>query len=164
MGWCRIQLLEDEQRVVMEQRESHPAPYVRRRMWALWLLHQGATREQTARFVGVARSTVERFIVQYRTAGLEGLCQPGERRKPTSALADHQALIRQSFETQPVRTVAEACQRIENLTGIRRGPTQVRNFMKGLGMRCQRVRAIPVPPKKTWRSIPPIKLPSMTSD
>lgn len=164
MEWLRVELSEDEQRVVMDQRESHADPYVRRRMWVVWLLHHGVTREQAARLVGVARSTVERFVAQYRTGGLEGLCQRNERRKPTSDLGAHQGLIRQSFEAQPVRTVAEACQRIEEMTGIRRGPTQVRNFMKGMGMRCQRVRAIPVPPKKTWRSMSPIKPPSMTNN
>lgn len=163
MGWLRVRLLEDEERVIKEQRESHPDAYVRRRMCALWLLHCGATREQTAQFVGVARSSVERFVFQYRTGGLEGLCQRGERRKPTSDLAAHQDLIRKSFEARPVRTVAEARQRIEELTGIRRGPTQVRGFLKGMGMRCQRVRAIPVPPKKTWRTMPPPKPPSMTN-
>ena len=49
----------------------------------------------------------------------------------------------------PVCTIAKACDRIEKLTGIRRSPTQVRKFLKGLGLKWQRIRAIPVPPKKT---------------
>jgi transposase len=60
--------------------------------------------------------------------------------------------IRESFEKQPVRTVAEACDRISQLTGLRRGPSQVRKFLKDLGLKFQRVRMIPVPPKKTWPS------------
>lgn len=154
MAWFRVSLSDDEQQVVKQQRESHPDPYVRRRMWTLWLLHCGATREQAAKFVGVDRSTVERFVVEYREGGLQELCERARRSPPTSELALHRDVIRKSFEEQPVRTVAEAAQRIYELTGIRRGPTQVRKFMKGMGMRCQRVRAIPVPPKKTWRSTP----------
>ena len=46
-------------------------------------------------------------------------------------------------------TIAEACDRIEKLTGIRRSPTQVRQFLKDLGLKWQRIRAIPVPPNKT---------------
>jgi transposase len=153
MGWFRISLSEDEQRVVKDQRESHPDPYVRRRMWTLWLLHCGATREQTAEFVGVVRSTVERFVREYRNGGLEGLQQRCRQSKRASELAAHGDVIRNSFEEQPVRTVAEACQRIYEQTGIRRSQTQVRKFMKGMGMTCQRVRAIPVPPKKTWLSM-----------
>jgi transposase len=61
-------------------------------------------------------------------------------------------VIRSSFEQQPVRTVAEACERIFQLTGLRRGPSQVRKFLKELGLKFQRVRMIPVPPQKTWPS------------
>src|SRR5208337_3816688 len=52
-------------------------------------------------------------------------------------------------EEAPVCTIAEACDRIEKLTGIRRSPTQVRKFLKDLGLKWQRIRAVPVPPKKT---------------
>ena len=149
MTWFRITLSEEEQELVKEQRLSHPDPYVRRRMWVLWLLHCGATREQTAEFVVLARSTVERFVVEYRDGGLGGLCRRREHSKPTSDLAAHGDVIRKSFEEQPVCTVAEAGQRIYELTGIRRSQSQIRRFMRGLGLTCQRVRAIPVPPKKT---------------
>jgi hypothetical protein len=55
MKWLRISLTEDEQRVVMSERESYPDPLVRRKLWTLWLLHCGTTREKAARIVGVAR-------------------------------------------------------------------------------------------------------------
>src|SRR4029077_1724589 len=42
-----------------------------------------------------------------------------------------------------------ACDRIFQLTGLRRGPSQVRKFLKDLGLKYQQVRMIPVPPKKT---------------
>jgi hypothetical protein len=71
---------------------------------------------------------------------------------PVSDLVAYTDTIRQSLTEAPVRTVAEACDRIESLTGLRRGPTQVRRFLAGLGFRWQRVRAIPVPPKKTCPS------------
>jgi transposase len=57
------------------------------------------------------------------------------------------ASARQSFEERPARTVAEAGERIFQLTGLRRGPSQVRKFVKYLGMKWRFVRAIPVPPK-----------------
>ena len=55
--------------------------------------------------------------------------------QPTSELAAHADAIRLSFDQQPARTIAEACQRIEELTGVRRQPTQVRRFLKGLGLK-----------------------------
>ena len=67
-------------------------------------------------------------------------------------MAAYRDLIRASFEKQPATTIAEACERIFELTGLRRGPSQVRKFLKDLGLKFYRVRAIPVPPKKIWPS------------
>ena len=53
-----------------------------------------------------------------------------------------------SFCERPVSTVAEAADRIEQLTGIRLGVSQTRSFLKKLGLRWQRTTAIPVPPKR----------------
>jgi transposase len=157
MAWLRVELTEGEQRIVQDERESHPDACVRRRLWALWLLHCGTKREQAAKILGVACSTVQRDVSAYRTGGLEALRKSGREYQPTSELAKHQDQIRQSLERQPARTIAEACQRIAALTGVERKPTQVSRFLKGLGLKWQRVRAIPVPPKKTSPSTPPIK-------
>jgi hypothetical protein len=48
--------------------------------------------------------------------------------------------------------MTEACYRIEELTSVKRGPTQVRTFLKGIRLKSQRIRAIPVPPKKSRRA------------
>jgi transposase len=84
----------------------------------------------------------------YCKGGLDGL-RHSRVRKAVSELAAFRDIIRASFEEAPVCTIAEACDRIEKLTGIRRSPTQIRKFLKGLGLKWQRIRAIPVPPKKT---------------
>mgnify|MGYP001236016891 CR=1 FL=1 len=157
MSWFRVALTEEEQRVVNEDRESHPESHVRRKMLVLWSLHCGLRREQAAKVAAVSLATVERYVAAYRDGGLEGLRQWNVQ-GPVSDLAAYHEVIRESFEQQPVSTIAEACVRIEQLTGLKRGPTQVRKFLKGLGLKWQRIRAIPVPPKKTWRSTSPSRL------
>lgn len=154
MAWFRVQLSAEEQQVVNEERESHPHPAIRRRMLALWLLHCGLTRVEAAKVAVVGRATVERVVEAYRKGGLDGLRQ-WNRKGPTGELAAYRDLVRESLEREPVRTVAEASDRIEQLTGLRRGPTQVRKFMRGLGMKWQRMRAVPLPPKKVSRSMSP---------
>jgi hypothetical protein len=47
---------------------------------------------------------------------------------------------------------AEAIERVAELTGIRRGPTQIRKFLAGLGFAWQWTRASLVPPKQTCRN------------
>lgn len=151
MAWLRIRLTEEQQRVVKEERSAHPNPRIREKMLALWLLHNGVTRANAARIVGVSRATVERYVAAFREGGLEGLRQWNPNR-PVSEMAAYRELIRESFEKQPVRTVAEACERIFHRTGLRRGPSQVRKFLKDMGLKFLRVRPIPVPPQKTWPS------------
>jgi transposase len=149
MAWLRVRLTEDEQRVVNEERTSHPNERIRERMLVVWLLHNGVTRQKAAEIVGVGRATVQRYVAAYRDGGLNGL-RRWEPNRPESEMAAYRELLRESFEKQPVHTVAEACERIFQLTGLRRGPSQVRKFLKDLGLKFQRVRVIPVPPKKTW--------------
>jgi transposase len=161
MAWFRVQLTEEEQRVVNEERTSHPHPRVRERMLVLWLLHCGLTRQKAAEVAGVGRATVQRYLAAFRDGGLDGLRQ-WDVQGPVSELAAYRDLIRGSFEKDPVCTIAEACERLYQLTGLRRGPTQVRKFLKDLGLKWRRARAIPVPPKKTWPSTSPSRLISST--
>ena len=151
MAWFRVELSEEQQLTVNEERSSHPNQRVREKMLVLWLLHKGFTRQQVAEIVSVGRATVQRYVAAFREGGLDGLRQWNVNR-PVSEMAAYRELIRESFEKQPVCTVAEAGERIFQLTGLRRGPSQVRKFLKDLGLKFQRVRVIPVPPKKTWPS------------
>ena len=163
MAWLRIELTEAEQQVVLGERESHLNACVRRRLGVEWLLHCGLKRAPAAKIVGAAVSSVPRDVSLFRTGGLDALRTSGRESLPTSELARHQDQIRKSLEEQPARTIAEACQRIKDLTGVERRPTQVRQVLKGLGLRWQCVRAIPVPTKKTWpdpRGAPPPTKPS----
>src|SRR5262249_52894496 len=49
----------------------------------------------------------------------------------------------------PPRSVKEAQHAIEQRTGIRRGATQVRRFLRRLGLQPRRVAAVPIPPRTT---------------
>jgi len=153
MGWHRVELTEEQQQIVNTERDSHPLEHVRRKMLVLWLLHCDLTRAKTAEVAGLGRATVQRYVAAFRDGGLEGLRAWGVT-GPVSDLAAHRESIHEEFTRQPVRSIAEACERIEQLTGIRRQPSQVRKFLKGMGLKFQRVRAIPVPPKKVSRSTP----------
>lgn len=156
MAWYRVQLSEDLQRIVNEERESHPNAVVRRRMLVLWSLHCGLTRVQAAKVAGIGRATVERVVVAFRDGGLDAV-RRWNVKGPASELAAYRDLIRQSFEKEPARTIAEAAARIEALTGLHRGPTQVRKFLKDMGLKWQRMRAVPLPPKKVSRNTSPTR-------
>jgi len=140
-------LSELEQAIVKEEEEGHANPQVRKRMRVLWLLHCEVTREKAAEIVGVGRATVQRWVAAYRDGGLEAV-RRWEVKGPVSELEAYRDQIIAMFTDHPARTIAEAAERIGQQTGLRRSPTQVRTFLTGLGLKWQRVRAIPVPPKK----------------
>ena len=148
MAVFRITLTEDEQRVANAERDNHPEAHVRRKMLVLWLLHCGLTRAKAAEIAGLSRATVQRYVAAVRTGGLDGLRRWGVR-GPVSDLVAHTAAIREALTDRPVRTAAEAAERIEHLTGLKRQPTQVRQFLTAeLGFGWRRTRGIPCPPRK----------------
>ena len=152
MGWYTVQLSAEQQRVVNAERDAHPDEHVRRKMLVLWLLHCGLTRAKAAEVTGLGRATVQRYVAAFAAGGLDGL----RRWQVTGPVSDLEAFrdkIKEEFTRLPARTIAEAAERIDGLTGIRRQPTQVRQFLKGMGLKWQRVRAVPVPPKKLSKSM-----------
>ena len=63
---------------------------------------------------------------------MDGLRQWNPNR-PASEMAAYRDLIRESLRERPARTIAEACDRIFQLTGLRRGPSQSRKVPQGDG-------------------------------
>ena len=97
MAWFRVQLTEEQQRIVNEERIAHPNPRVRDKMLVLWLLHCGLTRQKAAEVAGVGRATVQRYVAAFREGGLDGLRQ-WDVQRPVSEMAAYRDLIRESFE------------------------------------------------------------------
>jgi transposase len=98
-------------------------------MEVLWLISCGQSYSSAAYLAGVSDATVDRYVAIYREGGVEGLKQ-FEWQGPTSQLAAHQTSLEELFQANPPHTTAEACRRIEEATGIKRGLTQVRRFLK----------------------------------
>ena len=146
-AWFCPTLSADDQAAVLAGRDHHPDPVVRRKLLVLWAVHLGHTRQQAADLAAVGVATAKRYLIAYRDGGLDALRTRDPGARPASRLADHADASARALTEQPVRTVAEAADRIERLTGLRRGLTQTRMFLAGLGFSWQRTRAVPVPPK-----------------
>ncbi len=146
--WFRPVLSSDEQAEVLYDREHHPNPIVRRKMLVLWAVHLGHTRQQAADIAHVGVATAARNITLYRNGGLDLLRQGQPRLYQRTELVHHTSCIVESLTEKTVRTIAEATQRIHEITGIKRSRTQVRIFLASLGFTWQRLQSIPVPPKK----------------
>ena len=98
-------------------------------MEVLWLISKGLTHQQAGNLGGVSRATAERYVAIFRNQGVAGL-REFQWCKPVSELEQHRHSLEESFKKNPPHTVAEACARIKEETGLERRPTQVRAFLK----------------------------------
>ena len=125
------------------ERFNYPDPVVAKRLHAVYLKGKFSKSDsEIGRIVDVSRNTVSRWLDMYESGGFEALCQLGYGSN-RSELDKHSVSITDSFKAAPPMNTAEAVSRIETLTGIKRGVTQVKKFMKRNGFRYRKLGHIP---------------------
>ena len=127
----KLEFSDQDRQTLASERYCHPEPRVQQRFEVLHLISRGIPLKDVGPLAGVSRATAARYIDLYRSGGLPAL-REFHWRRPTSALMEHRQTLENSFRENPPPTVAEACMRIKQLTGIERRPTQVRKFLKNL--------------------------------
>ena len=124
------------------ERYHHPHPRVQQRMEALLLKAKGLPHHIIADCVGVCENTLRSYFIAYQEGGLDALKQ-NNFYQPASALLAHQETVEAYFRQHPPATIVEAVAVIEQLTGMRRKPTQVRAFLQRIGMKRLKTYSIP---------------------
>jgi transposase len=138
----KIEFSEQDLKTIEYERFNHPIPLVQRRMEVLWLKSQGLPHNQIAKLAGVCDNALTKYLRLYRKGGLDEIRKVNFYR-PKSELEKYSDSIEQYFRENPAASIAEAIAKIEELTGIRRGKTQVRTFLRKLGMRHRKVGSVP---------------------
>ena len=149
MAWLRIQLTEEEQRVVDENDPSIPTRESGRRCSCSGC-YITAYAQNAAKIVGASHHSFSGTSPRF--GGRIGGLRQWNPNRPVSEMAAYRDMIRESFEKQPVCTVAEACECIFQLTGLRRSPSQVRKFLKDMGLKSCGFARSPCRPKKLGRA------------
>ena len=111
------------------ERYHHPVPLVQRRMEALWLKSHNLPHDLIAKLVGVCDNTLRDYFQLFTAGGTEAL-KHVDFYRPESDLVGHTTSLEAYFRDHPPATIKEAQSRIETLTGIKRGETQVAEFLK----------------------------------
>ena len=140
---------DEDLEAIDRERYRHPHPHVQRKMEVLWLKSHALSHQQIADLAGVSLRTAQRYLDEYLQGGLMQV-RRCKWRGPKAVLLSHERAVEEYFWDHPPRSTKEAAKVIFEQTGVRRGLTQVRAFLKThLGLRYRKVAAIPVPPKKT---------------
>src|SRR5690242_3707840 len=114
---------------IRHDRYHHPHPRVQRKMEVLWLKSRGLTHADIAELADVSPRSVQRYLDEFEQGGLEQVRRLAWSGKHCE-LDDHQQSLEDHFIEHPPRSAREAQEAIERLTGVRRGLTQVRAFLK----------------------------------
>jgi transposase len=125
----RFTFTPEDLHALRHERFHHPHPRVQQKMEVLWLKSRGCSHTDIARLAGVSRRTVQRYLDAFAAGGLEPV-----RRLPWKGkaheLAPHQGSLEDYFLLHPPRSTREAQVVIAEQTGVHRGLTQVRAFLK----------------------------------
>ena len=138
----KIEFTTTERDALHSWRLHHPHPRVQRKMAARSLKSQGLAPEDIARLCAISKTTVYRSLHAYRTGGIEKLHAVSFHRRQ-SPLTAYRTSIAADCRQRPPASVAEAAVRIAALTGLARGPTQVRQCLKAVGMKPRQVGQMP---------------------
>jgi transposase len=138
----RIEFSAQEIEQLNYERYHHPHPQVQKRMEVLYLKSQGLAHQEICRLCQISKTTLVKYLRSYQQGGIEELKQLNYKGQPSS-LNEHATTVEEYFKAHPPRNVAEAQTKIEELTGIKRSPSQIRAFLKRLGMDYRKVGFIP---------------------
>lgn len=124
------------------ERFHHPHPRVRLKMEAVYLKGQGRPHHDICRLARISEDTPRSYLRQFQEGGVERLKRT-DWDGPTSELADHRQAIEEHSRPDPPRSTAQAAADIERITGVRRGLTQARRSLTGIGLKSRKLGMIP---------------------
>jgi transposase len=135
----RLEFSESDISALEYERYHHPHPHVQRKIEALYLKSQGLSHQEIRRLCRIgSKTTLVTYLREYETGGIAVLKRLNFKGSP-SELNQHIP----SLKAHPPRTSAEAQSEIERITGIKRSPTQIKAFLKRIGMKPRKVGYVP---------------------
>ena len=138
----QIDFSEEEIDQLNYERYHYPHPLVQKRMEALYLKSQKLSHQKICQICRISKTTLIVYLKKYQEGGKESLKKLVYQGQ-ASELNQHHITIEKYFQENPPRTATEASAMIEKLTGIKRSPTQVREFMKKIGMKTRKIGYVP---------------------
>jgi transposase len=138
----KIDFTQEQINALKYERYNHPHPKVQKKMDVLYLKSQKLKHSEICKICNISRPILAKYLKTYEKEGVEGLKQINYKGQ-LSELNKYAPTLEQYFNENPPRTVNEAQAKIEELTGIKRSPTQIREFMKRIGLKRRKIGYIP---------------------
>jgi len=138
----KIQFSEEIIDQLFELKAKSEYPIIRKRAEVLYLKSFEFQHNQILKIARISEPTLAGYLNDYLAGGIEKLKEINYY-QPKSELDAYTEEIKKKFEEQPPQTAAEAAQKIEEICGIKRSPTQIREFLKRIGLKIRKVGYVP---------------------
>jgi transposase len=138
----KINFTKEEIEALKKERCNQHHPRVMDKLDIVYYKSKGLENSLICEILDVCDNTVRAYIRQYQAGGCERLIEVNFN-KPISELAEYSETIKQYFTENPPHSIAEASKKIKELTGIKRGETQTRKFLKSLKFKYIKTCSVP---------------------
>jgi transposase len=138
----KINIPETDIPLLKHERYNHPHPRVMLKMDVLHLKGLGFSNDDICKITGVCGNTMREYLKQYKEGGIKRLKEVNFYR-PGSELQEFSGTIEEYFTKNPPASISQAAALIEKETGIKRGETQVRKFLKSLKFTYKKAYSVP---------------------
>jgi len=138
----KIQATEAEIEKLHHERFHHPDPAARLKAEAVYLKLMGCPHKEIGKLCRISQPVVRTYLTAYQQGGLDKLFED-HRYQPQSELEGFLDSILTAFEKCPPANLNVASARIEELTGIKRSPTQIGVFLRKHGFKRLKVGYVP---------------------
>jgi len=117
-------------------RYNHPHPRVQQRVEVLLLKSKKLPQKEIARLTDLSVNTITSYVKLYQQKGLDGI-EEVNFYQPKSDLVEYTRTIKEYLDKNPPSSINEAMGKIEDLTGLKRSPTQIRKYLLNIGASCK---------------------------
>lgn len=138
----KVDLSVTQKEELINLQQNHIHPLIRRRALVLLLRFENTPNNQITSITGLSENVIIDYVRRYQEGGIVRLTEL-RFRKPESQLKPFDDLIKGHFEKNPVATIAQACKEVEELTGLTLKNTQMRFYLKKLGIKWRKVNSVP---------------------
>jgi len=138
----KIEFNKPEIEQLFKEKEQNVHPKIRKKAEVLYLKSLEFSHSDIQRIARISRPTLATYLTDYKNNGIEGIKELNFYR-PQSELDKYIPELKTYFEEHPPQNINEAQMIIEQKTGIKRSPTQIREFIKRMGMKIRKVGYLP---------------------
>jgi transposase len=139
-----IQLIigEEEQSLLYSNILNENHPKTRLKSFVVYLKSFGLKHKEICKICRITKPTLIDYLTEFNEKGVDSF-KSLKWKGQSSKLNEYKDIIDKEFEKEPPKSINEAQYRIEQLTGIRRSPTQIRMFLKKLKYKYLKTGSIP---------------------